>query len=183
LYEAPRLLAVAAGVAEADLLVVTTALTEHGQRVRRDGGAPRRPAHHRHARTERLDAPAESVGEDHVEFRHQGDGGVLDPLDRRHRVAAQADDECDRLVVVEHHGGNVRADGEAIPAVDTGFGVDRVAELAQPVDVATHRSLADPEPLRQLTTLPVTVGLQQVEQLEDASGRVRHRWHSISRRS
>ena len=61
----------------------------------------------------------------------------------------------------------VAADGAA-------RGEHRVAELAQPVDVVAHRALGDPEPVGELGTGPLARGLQQGQQLEEASGGLCH---------
>ena len=58
------------------------------------------------------------------------------PLSANRALAPQGDDEGDRLVVLEYQRWHRGAGGQPVPAVDTGRRVDRVAETAEPVDVA-----------------------------------------------
>jgi len=58
------------------------------------------------------------------------------------------------------------------PAVETGRGADRVAEVAQPGDVATDRAGGDAEPVGQLGAGPGRARLQQREQAQEPRGRV-----------
>ena len=70
-------------------------------------------------------------------------------------------------------GGSARRP-ELVPAGDAAAGVDRVAQLAQPVDVAAQGALADLEPVGQLGARPVAVGLQQRQQPQHPRARVGH---------
>ena len=66
------------------------------------------------------------------------------------RSGAQADGQGNRFVVVEHQRWQRGPRGELIAAVDAALGVDRVAELAEPVDVAAQRAHRDPQALGEL---------------------------------
>ena len=59
-----------------------------------------------------------------------------------------------------------RARGELVAAVDAALRLDRVAELAQPVDVAAQGADRHLEPVGQLRARPVAVGLQQGQQAQ-----------------
>ena len=63
---------------------------------------------------------------------------------------------------------------EPVAAGRPGHRLDRVAELAQAVDVAPDGAPGDPEPLGQRRARPVAAGLQQREEVEEAAGGVAH---------
>ena len=71
-------------------------------------------------------------------------------------------------------GGIEPAGRQLVAAVDPAVGVDRVAEVAQPLDVAAQRPLRHLEPARQLGAGPEPVGLQQRQQPQRPGARVRH---------
>ena len=88
---------------------------------------------------------------------------------------AESHRDRDRLVVVEHERRQVRPGGEAVPAVRARSRVDRIAQLAEAVDVAAQRPAAHLEPLRQLVARPELVRLEQREQAQRPGGRIRSR--------
>jgi hypothetical protein len=79
----------------------------------------------------------------------------------------------DRLLVVEQQRRQRLARREPVPALGPPGRVDRVAELAQTLDVATHGALADLEPSGQRRSRPRPVRLHQRQQGEEALGRRR----------
>nr|BFE76099.1 hypothetical protein GCM10020092_094000 [Actinoplanes digitatis] len=96
------------------------------------------------------------------------------PSHRARRRRTQADRDGDRLLVVEQQGRHRRTRLQLISAGDAARRVDGIAQLPQPVDVAAERARADLEPLGQLGAGPVAVGLQEREQPQHPSTRVRH---------
>ena len=80
------------------------------------------------------------------------------PGDRAAGGRAQPDRDRDRLVVVEQQRRQPAAGRELVAAGGAAGGVDRVAELAQPVDVAAQRARADLEPVGELVAGPVAGG-------------------------
>jgi len=86
----------------------------------------------------------------------------------------QPDRDRHGLLVVQQqrrHGGTGL---QLVPAGHAPVGVDRISQLAQPVHVAAERPRADFEPLGQLGARPVPVGLQQRQQPQHPSTRIRH---------
>ena len=161
LDQATRRLAVAPSVPEAHLFVVSARLAEHGQRCCRNGLGGGRGAHDLDVPAEGSDSSPQSIRQDLVELGHQLQRGLLDPVDRRHGCTLQADDQCDRLVVVEQQRRNMGTHRQSIPAVHPCCSIDRVAQLPEAVDVAANRPFGHTEPVRQLRPRPVTVRLQQ----------------------
>jgi hypothetical protein len=90
------------------------------------------------------------------------------------RRGLQADRERDGLLVVEHERRHRRTGGELVPAVHAAVRLDGIAQLAQPVDVAAQRPHRHLQPVGQLGTRPVAVGLQQRQQAQRARARVGH---------
>ena len=88
--------------------------------------------------------------------------------------ALQGDHHRDRLVLVDDQRRHRAAGRQLVAAVDPAVGVDRVAEVAQPLDVAAQRPLGHLEPARQLGAGPEPVGLQQRQQPQRPGARVRH---------
>ena len=121
-----------------------------------------------------FDAAPQPIGEDLFELGERAHGRLLDAFDRRAGRGAQADRDRHRLVVVEQQGRQVRAGREPVAAVRAGCRVDGVAELPEPVDVAAQRSGADLELRGELLARPELVRLQQREQAQGPSRRIRH---------
>jgi hypothetical protein len=113
-------------------------------------------------------------GQDLLELHERAHGGLLDPRDRPARRAAQPDGDRDRLLVVEQQRRHRRARAQAIPAGRPAERVDRVAERAQPLDIAADRAPGHAEPVGQLVAGPVAPRLQEREQLQQSSGGLRH---------
>lgn len=112
--------------------------------------------------------PVPQPGRHHLADRAQGPiRGLLDAC-ARSGGAAQGDGQRDRLLVVKQQRGQVAAGFQPVPAIGPLDGPDRVAEFAQPVDVAADRANADLQPLDQLVSGPVTSCLQQREQRQQS---------------
>ncbi len=77
------------------------------------------------------------------------------------RLRAQADRDGDPLVVGEQERRQAGARLEPVPAGAAAHRLDAVAELAQPLDVAAQRALADAEAIDEFARRPVPVALQQ----------------------
>ena len=76
----------------------------------------------------------------------------------------QPDRQRHGLLVVHDERRQRGAGGELVAAVDAPVRVDRIAQFAQPVDVAPQRAGRHAEPVGQLAARPVPMGLQQGEQ-------------------
>jgi hypothetical protein len=106
-------------------------------------------------------------------------------LDAGHGAAgrgAQPHGDRDGLLVVEQQRWH---DGAGAQPVTTGVprcGVHRVAEVAQPVDVAAHGAHGDLQPLGQLRAGPVAGLLQQRQQPEQPRRGLQHAVHSAGQR-
>jgi hypothetical protein len=169
LDDAPALGRVASAIGEAQALAVAAGAGDgrQGLGVDRRAGAGGE-GHGR--RLQRVDAPAQVGGEHLLELDQRADGGLLDPGHRRAGRGAQADRDGDGLVVVQeqrrHRGSGV----QPVAAGRPGQRVDRIAELAQALDVAADGAPRDLQTARELAAGPVATRLQQREELEEAAG-------------
>ena len=154
-------------VREAHALVVAARGGEHGQALRVDGRSRR--GERGGGRAERLHAPPQVPGQHLLELHQRAHGGLLDPGHRRPRRRPQADRDRDRLVVVEQQRRHRRPGGQPVAAGRAGERLDRIAEPAQPLDVAPDRAARHLEPLRQLASRPVAAGLEERQQGEQAA--------------
>ena len=157
----------AASVGEAKALGVTARGRDHRQMLRVD----RRPADRRRdgGRAQRADATAKVSGQDLLELDESPNGGLLNPGDGRAGCGTEADRDRDRLVVVEEqrrHGG---AGSKPVAAGRTAERLDRVSELAQPVDVATDRPPRYLEPVGELRPRPVAARLEERQELQESA--------------
>ena len=98
----------------------------------------------------------------------------LDAAHARARGRPQADGDRHRLALVEQQRRQRRAGLQPVAARDAAARPHGVAELAQPLDVAAHRALADAEATGELRPRPVAPRLQQRQQLEQACGGLQH---------
>ena len=96
------------------------------------------------------------------------------PVDRARRRRPQADRDRHRLVVVEQQRRHRRPRLQPVAADRPAGRVDRVAEVAQALDVVAHGPRADLEPRGELGARPVARRLEQREQAEEPR-RGRHR--------
>ncbi len=160
---------VAGGVAEPQRLVVAAGLGEGGEDGSVDDGSLGPRAGGVGLRGDGVH-PAAQPG------RHQADHlgerlhrGLLQPADAgdaRGRGGAQPDGDRHRLVVLEEQRRELAARAQLVAAGDAAAGVDLVAEVAQPLDVAAQRAAADLEAGSELVARPVAVGLEQRQQAE-----------------
>ena len=169
---APRLGAVAAGVGEAQAFGVPAAGGEDGQVLGIDCRAA--AGHRDHRLPERGDSAAKARGQHLLELHQRADRRLLDPGHRRLRRGPKPDRDRDRLVVVEQQRRHRGAGAQRVAAGGAGERLDRVAEVAEPLDVAADRAAGDLEPARQLGAGPVAPRLEQREQGEEAAGGLVH---------
>ena len=123
---------------------------------------------------QRVDAPAQVRRHDARDLGQRPHRRLLDAGDRPLRRGAQTDRQGDGFVVVEDERRQRGAGGQLIAAVDAAPRVDRVAELAEPVDVAAQGARRDVEALGELVAGPEAVRLQQGEQSQGARAGVGH---------
>jgi len=162
-------------VAELEPLGVPAALGDGDQRIRIDPLTGRAGKRNRVGDLpERVD-PATQPGRHHLDqLGQRPDRGLLDPGDRALRGGLHADRERHRLVVVDDQRRQRGSGGELVATLNAAVRLDRVAELAQPVDVATKGANRHLESVSQVGPRPVPVGLQQREQPQRARARVGH---------
>ena len=140
--------------------------------LRVDGRAGRGEGEGRGA--ERGHAAAEMGGQHVLELHQRAHGGLLDARDRGARGGAEADGDRDRLVVVEQQRRHRSAGTKAIAASRPRYRLDRISEVAQPLDVAPDRPRRHSESPGELVAAPVAPSLQQRQQLEKATGSLAH---------
>ena len=173
LDEAAAACAVAAVVAEAQPLVVAARGRDRGQRPRgrRSGpdagngtvAAPIALTRRRSARGRTCSSLASARTE-----------VSSIPVDADARRRAQADGDRDRLLVVEQQRRHRGAGAEPVAAGDAGRGVDRIAERAQPVDVAPDGARRRPRAARRARRPTSRARLQQREQRQQPGGGIEH---------
>ena len=109
-------------------------------------------------------------GQHLVELGERAYGGLAGPGHGAAGGEAERDGGGDGLLVVEQQGRQGHPRAQLVAAADALGGVDRVAQRAQPLDVAAHAAGGHPEPLGQLGAGPHRPLL---EQRRAAAGRVR----------
>ena len=172
-----RLPSLAVAVAHAQPLAVAARAGQRHQHVGWDGGG--RGAEAGGHRGDRGDLPAHRRREELLELAERPDRRIPASGDRLRRGRAQAHGDGDGLLAVEHQRRHRRPAGtEAVAAGDAGVGLDRVAELPEPVDVAAHGPHRDAEPVGQLRPGPLRPRLEEGEHAEQSSGRRGHGDHS-----
>jgi hypothetical protein len=146
-----------------------------------------RPDGHQHARVDlrrtadrsdrrhldRVHPAAEPVGHHLADGRQRPQRGLLD-AGHGGRRGLQRDGDGHGLLVVEQQRRHPAARVEPVPAVRAHDRAHRVAQFAQPVDVAADGARADPQPLGQQRARPVPPGLQQRQQGEQPGGGLEH---------
>ena len=172
--QAPGFVAVPPAISEAHLLVVAAGEREHRERVGVDRRSAAVPAQRRHVGMHSVDATSQPVGQHLLELRERAHRRFLDAFDRRAGGGAEADRDRHCFVVVEQQGREVRAGRQPVAAGNPRRGVDRVAELAEPLDVSPQRTGADLEVVGQLRPGPELVGLEQREQAQRPARRIVH---------
>ena len=108
-----------------------------------------------------VDLTAEPVGQDRLQLGQRAGTGLLDAGDPGRR--GEADGDGHRLLVVEQQRRQLGADAEPVVPVPAAYGIDRIVESAQPLDVVAYRPRSDAETLGELTTGPDGAGLEQPE--------------------
>ncbi len=112
---------------------------------------------------------APKPGRQHLlQLRQRAQRRLLDPGHRPTGRGAQADRDRHRLLVVEQQRRHGRPGLQAIAPDRAARGVDRIAQRAQPLDVVADGPRADLEPAGELGTRPVTRGLEQRQQPQEA---------------
>jgi hypothetical protein len=87
--------------------------------------------------------------------------GLLDAADPAGGGGAQGDRDSQRLVVVQQQRWQGLARPQGIAASDPAAGRNRIAQLAQPVDITTQGARMHGQALGQLGPGPMASGLQQ----------------------
>jgi hypothetical protein len=157
---APRGRAAVRQVVEADPFVVTARGGQHGQGLGRHHDRLAVAGHRDGVGLQRVHPSAQPGREHLLELDQRPDRRLVDALDRADRRRTQPDGDRHRLVVVEEQRRQGRAHAEPVAALHAERRVDRVAELAQPVDVAPHGPHGHLEPFGQLRAGPFAAGLQ-----------------------
>ena len=162
------------GVVEADRPALAGEAGDLGEHRRIDGRTlPAAPHVDRHA-LERRDLASEPRRQHLLQLGQRPQRRLLDPGHRALRRRPQPDRDRHRLVVVEQQRRHRGTGLEPVAADRAARRVDRVAEVAQALDVVAHGARADLEALGQLGARPVARRLEQREQPEE-SRRRRHR--------
>ena len=125
-------------------------------------------------RPQRLDAAPQPDRHHLHDLRQHADGDLRDALHRVLGGGLQAHGQRDGLLVVDDQRRERRARGELVAAVDAALRLDRVAQLAQPVDVPAQGADGHAQPLGEFAARPVPVGLEQGQQPQRPGARVRH---------
>ena len=84
--------------------------------------------------------------EEVVELGQRGDGGLLEAGDGAVDCTAQTDSDGDGFLIVEQERWEAAAPAQAVPAVATGLGLDRVTQLSQAIDITSDGPLGDFQP-------------------------------------
>ena len=144
----PGQVAAAGGVPEPQAFVVAAGLRDLRQRAGVDHGPARRAADGLAA--ERVH-PAPQPGRHHRhDLGQRLDRALLEPGHRAAGRSPQPDRDRDRLVVVQQQRRQGGAGLQLVAAGHAACGVDRIAQLAQPLDVAAQGARADLETFGEL---------------------------------
>jgi hypothetical protein len=103
-----------------------------------------------------------------LELGQRAGPGLLDAADAMGGV--QPDGHRHRLLVVQQQRWQLGAHPEPVVPAGAARRVDRIAQLAQPLDVVADGTAGDGEPVGQLGAGPAVPGLQQAEQREQSRG-------------
>ncbi|GGO57881.1 hypothetical protein GCM10012286_75750 [Streptomyces lasiicapitis] len=175
LHDAAALAAAVVPVVEAQPLRVPADGGEFGQHGGVDGGLAARGVQHRHGeRVQRADTAAQPAGQHLFELAESPHRTLPDALDALPGGGPEPHRHGHRLVVVKQQRRQLGPRPQLIAPARARTGVHGIPELAKPIDVPPHRTRRDPEPLREITTGPLPMGLQQGQQLEQPSGGLQH---------
>lgn len=159
-------------VGEGGDLVVAAGRRQGGQ----DGGiglGPGAPGQRERSgrRLDRGDLVAQPDRQHLLQLGQSAHRGLLDPGDTS-GGGAQGDRDGHGLVVIEEQGWHISAGGQAVAARGPGSALDRVAEIAQPVDVTADGAQGDAEPFGEFGAGPGAARLEQGEHAQHAGGQV-----------
>jgi hypothetical protein len=113
-------------------------------------------------RTDRANLPAQRRREQLFELAESADRGFAAAVERFGGRGAKAHCHRHRLIPVEHQRRHrPAARSEPVAPRQPGSRLDRVPELAQPIDVASDRSHGDAEPVGELRSGPARARLQE----------------------
>ena len=116
--------------------------------------------------------------QDLLELGQRADRRLLDPGHAAGRGRAQSDRDCHRLLVVQQQR-RQRGSGPEPIAGHPWYGVDRVAEVAQLLDVPADRADPDAELRGERGAAPVSRRLQERQQFEQSRGGFQHDFDSV----
>ncbi|GGX11001.1 hypothetical protein GCM10010383_46450 [Streptomyces lomondensis] len=161
-------------VLEAQPFGVPAQVGEFGEHGRVDRGGHRAAEHGHGDGVEGAHAAAQPVGQHLFQLGEGPYGGLADALDALSGGRAQPDRHGHGLVVVQQQRRQLGARAQLVAAARAGAGVDRVAELAQPVHVPAQGAGAHAEPVGQVGAGPLAVGLEQGQQTQQACRGLQH---------
>ncbi|GGQ98700.1 hypothetical protein GCM10010280_53090 [Streptomyces pilosus] len=166
--------AVVAPVVEPQPFGVPAEVRQFGQHGRVDGvGAG--TAQHRHGvGVQRAHTAAQPLRQHLLQFGEGPYRGLADALDALPGGGAQPDGDGDGLLVVQQQRRQFGTGTQPVAAAGARAGVDGVAEFAQPVHVPPQRPGADAQPAGQIGAGPLTVGLEQGQQAQQACRGLQH---------
>ena len=117
-----------------------------------------------------------------LELGQRPQRGLLDAGDATaRRRGTQADRDRDGLFVVEQQRRQRRPGAEPIPARDTGRGIHRIPERAQPVTSLRTVRVVTSKRLGELRPVPLAPRLQQREQAKQPGRRLEHPHEGLRR--
>jgi len=160
-------------IGEADALAIAAGGGNHAQRLGVDHGAGGREGDR--GGLERADAAAQTRGKDLLELDERAHRRLLDAGHRRPGRGAQADGDRHGLVVVEQQRRHGCTGVKSVAARRAGERVDRIAELAETVDVAPDGAPRHAEASGELAARPGAAALKQGEEREQPGGGSVHR--------
>jgi hypothetical protein len=152
--------------------VVAAGRGDQGQVLRRDrrtGGGWRDGR-----RAERRDAPAQVRRQHLLELDEGAHRGLLDARHGRAGGGEEAYCDRDRLLVVEQQRRHRGSGLEPVPARRAGERLDRIPELAQPLDVAADRPAGHRQALGELGAGPVAASREEGQELQESARGRRH---------
>ena len=135
-YEPDRLVSLAGAVTEPQPFVVAARLSDHRQCVCIDSRTPVERRRHR-VRLQRIDTTAQPRRHDLHDLRQCAHRGLTDTGHGGIRGVTQPHRDRHRFLVVQEQRRQCGSGLQLVTAGDASAGLDRIAELAQSLDVAT----------------------------------------------
>jgi hypothetical protein len=105
-----------------------------------------RPQHRRGVLVQAAYSPRQVGREQVLELGQRGGSGLLETGDSAVDRRPQTDGDGDGFVIVEQERREAASPPQAIAAVTTGLGLDRVTQLSQAVDITADCPLGDLQP-------------------------------------